>query len=89
MILRLPHPQIGDVSKLFEPELMASCRLILDIEPPQLPALIVHGSHQVKILHLRSHEATKATGLVMALGFHAKDPFLEIPVRLDPQEALA
>jgi hypothetical protein len=89
MFPRHPRSEIGDGSKLLEPEILTGGRFILGIEPFRPPAEVVLRRLKVEIGNIRAHLATEATGLIVQGTPDDEDSAPKCPMGLDPQEALA
>jgi hypothetical protein len=85
---RHPRTEIGDGSKLLEPEILTGGRFILGVEPFCPLAGVVFRLLKVEIGNIRAHLAAEATGLVMQGASDDENSAPQHPMGFDPQEAL-
>jgi hypothetical protein len=80
--------KISDGLKFFEPEILASRRLVLGVEPLRPPSGVVLRSLEVKVGDIQTHLIAKATSLELQRAPDDEDWVPECPVGFNPQETL-
>jgi hypothetical protein len=81
--------KIGDGLKFFKPEILASGRLVLGIEPLRPPSGVVLRGLEVEVRDVRANLAAKAALVELQRAPDDEDSVPERLVGFDPQEALA
>jgi hypothetical protein len=86
---RRPGSKIGDGLKFFKPEILASGRLVLSVEPLRPPPGVVFRGLEVEVGDVRVNLTAKAAGLELQRAPDDEDSAPERPMGFDPQEAFA
>jgi hypothetical protein len=85
---RQPGLKIAGSAKFFEPEVLASSRLVLGIEPLCSPERVVLGRSQIEVVNFRPHRAIEAARLIDQGAPDDEDPPPQCQVGFDPQETI-